>query len=90
LAAMRLLFQRGGCLAGAASAWCWISWWRVCPRVRAGRWCCAEAGVGKSALLEYLVQLASGCGIARAVGVESEMLAYGHDHVAVDGFGNVG
>jgi DNA-binding CsgD family transcriptional regulator len=36
-----------------------------------------EAGVGKSALLEYLVQRASGCGIARAVGVESEMeLAY--------------
>jgi DNA-binding CsgD family transcriptional regulator len=36
-----------------------------------------EAGVGKSALLEYLVQHASGCGIARASGVESEMeLAY--------------
>src|SRR5450631_1242583 len=36
-----------------------------------------EAGVGKSALLEYLVRHASGCGIARAVGVESEMeLAY--------------
>ena len=36
-----------------------------------------EAGVGKSALLEYLAQHASGCGIARAVGVESEMeLAY--------------
>ena len=36
-----------------------------------------EAGVGKSALLEYLVQHASGCGIARAVGAESEMeLAY--------------
>jgi AAA ATPase domain len=36
-----------------------------------------EAGVGKTALLEYLVQHASGCGIARAVGVESEMeLAY--------------
>ena len=36
-----------------------------------------EAGVGKSALLEYLMQHASGCGIARAVGVESEMeLAY--------------
>jgi DNA-binding CsgD family transcriptional regulator len=32
-----------------------------------------EAGVGKSALLEYLVQHASGCGIARAAGVESEM-----------------
>jgi DNA-binding CsgD family transcriptional regulator len=36
-----------------------------------------DAGVGKTALLEYLVQHASGCGIARAVGVESEMeLAY--------------
>jgi DNA-binding CsgD family transcriptional regulator len=36
-----------------------------------------EAGVGKSALLEYLVQHASGCAIARATGVESEMeLAY--------------
>jgi DNA-binding CsgD family transcriptional regulator len=36
-----------------------------------------EAGIGKSALLEYLEQRASGCGIARAVGVESEMeLAY--------------
>jgi DNA-binding CsgD family transcriptional regulator len=32
-----------------------------------------EAGVGKSALLEYLVEHASGCGVARAVGVESEM-----------------
>src|SRR5215468_4042064 len=36
-----------------------------------------EAGAGKSALLEYLVQHAWGCGIARAAGVESEMeLAY--------------
>src|SRR5215468_7334261 len=36
-----------------------------------------EAGVGKTALLEYLVQHASGCGIARASGVESDMeLAY--------------
>ena len=36
-----------------------------------------DAGVGKSALLEYLAQRASGCGIARATGVESEMeLAY--------------
>ena len=36
-----------------------------------------EAGVGKSALLDYLVQHASGCGIGRAVGVELEMeLAY--------------
>src|SRR5262245_2565612 len=32
-----------------------------------------EAGVGKSALLEYLVRRASRCTVARAVGVESEM-----------------
>jgi hypothetical protein len=32
-----------------------------------------EPGVGKSALLEYLMQHASGCGTARATGVESEM-----------------
>jgi DNA-binding CsgD family transcriptional regulator len=36
-----------------------------------------ESGIGKSVLLEYLVQHAFGCGIARAAGVESEMeLAY--------------
>ena len=36
-----------------------------------------DAGVGKSALVEYLVAHASGCVIGRAVGVESEMeLAY--------------
>jgi len=32
-----------------------------------------EPGVGKSALLGYLVRRASGCGIAQAAGVESEM-----------------
>jgi DNA-binding CsgD family transcriptional regulator len=32
-----------------------------------------EAGVGKTTLLEYLVANASGCRIARAAGVESEM-----------------
>ena len=32
-----------------------------------------EPGVGKSALLEYLVRRASGSGITRAAGVESEM-----------------
>src|SRR5262245_64982780 len=31
-----------------------------------------EAGVGKSALLEYLAQRATGCAVARAGGVESE------------------
>jgi DNA-binding CsgD family transcriptional regulator len=36
-----------------------------------------DAGVGKSALLEYLAQHSSGCAVARAAGVESEMeLAY--------------
>ena len=36
-----------------------------------------DAGVGKSALLEYLASHASGCSVARAAGVESEMeLAY--------------
>jgi DNA-binding CsgD family transcriptional regulator len=32
-----------------------------------------EAGVGKSALLEHLVERASGCRVARAAGVEAEM-----------------
>ncbi|MBV8217632.1 MAG: AAA family ATPase, partial [Solirubrobacterales bacterium] len=40
-----------------------------------------EAGVGKTALLEYLIAEASKMAIARAVGVESEMeLAYGGVH----------
>jgi predicted ATPase len=32
-----------------------------------------EAGVGKTALLEYFIECASGCRVARASGVESEM-----------------
>src|SRR4051812_23905217 len=32
-----------------------------------------EAGVGKSALLEYVAHHAPGCTVARATGVESEM-----------------
>jgi len=32
-----------------------------------------EAGVGKSALLEYLIEQAQGCDVARAAGIESEM-----------------
>lgn len=40
-----------------------------------------EAGMGKSALLEYLTQRAAGCRIERAVGVEYEMeLAYSALH----------
>src|SRR5215217_1160787 len=32
-----------------------------------------EAGIGKSALLDYLADQAEGCRVARAAGVESEM-----------------
>ena len=32
-----------------------------------------DAGVGKTALIDYLADSAAGCRIARAVGVESEM-----------------
>jgi DNA-binding CsgD family transcriptional regulator/tetratricopeptide (TPR) repeat protein len=40
-----------------------------------------EPGVGKTALLEYLAEQASGCRVARAAGVESEMeLAYAGVH----------
>jgi DNA-binding CsgD family transcriptional regulator/tetratricopeptide (TPR) repeat protein len=40
-----------------------------------------EAGVGKSALLDYLVKNASGCRVARAIGVEYEMeIAYAGLH----------
>jgi tetratricopeptide (TPR) repeat protein len=40
-----------------------------------------EPGVGKTALLDYLAEQASGCRVARAVGVESEMeLAYAGVH----------
>ena len=34
---------------------------------------CGEPGVGKTALLEYLVEQASGCRVLRAAGVQSEM-----------------
>src|SRR3954466_2009685 len=34
---------------------------------------CGEAGVGKTALLEYVSKRATGCRVARAAGVESEM-----------------
>ena len=40
-----------------------------------------EAGVGKSALLDYAIRVAAGMRVARAVGVESEMeLAFASVH----------
>jgi hypothetical protein len=33
----------------------------------------SEAGIGKTALLEYVSERAEGCRVARAVGVQSEM-----------------
>src|SRR4051794_26387392 len=46
-----------------------------------------EAGVGKSALLEYLARHAAGCHLARAVGVESEIeLAFAGLHQLCAGF----
>jgi DNA-binding CsgD family transcriptional regulator/tetratricopeptide (TPR) repeat protein len=50
---------------------------RLMERVRAGHSQVlvvrGEAGIGKTALLEYLLEGTSGCQVARAVGVESEM-----------------
>jgi DNA-binding CsgD family transcriptional regulator len=50
---------------------------RQLQRVRAGKSSVqvlrGEAGVGKTALLEYVAERASGCRIARIAGVESEM-----------------
>ena len=50
-----------------------------------------EAGIGKTALLEYLVESAPDLRVARAVGVESEMeLAYASLHQAGSVPGRVG
>jgi ABC-type transport system involved in cytochrome c biogenesis ATPase subunit len=50
---------------------------RLVANVRAGQSAVlvvrGEAGVGKTALLRSLIDGASGCRVARAVGVESEM-----------------
>src|SRR5256885_2332051 len=50
---------------------------RLVATVRAGQSAVlvvrGEAGVGKSALLAFLIERASGCRIVRAAGVESEM-----------------
>ena len=58
---------------------------RVVATVRAGRSSVlllrGEAGIGKTALLEYVQVSAPGCRVARAAGVESEMeLAFGGLH----------
>ena len=71
-----------GSSAGAASVRRSTSWWRACTRGSAGPWSLrGDVGAGKSALLDYLAQHASGCEIVRAAGIESEMeLAYAGLH----------
>jgi DNA-binding CsgD family transcriptional regulator len=59
---------------------------RLLDAVRAGESrvlvVCGEPGVGKSALLDYVVGRASGCRVARAAGVQSEMeLAFAGLHL---------
>ena len=71
VSAPRLLGRRSECAALD----------QLVARVRAGQSQAlvlrGDAGVGKSALLDYLAWHASGCAMARAAGVESEMeLAY--------------
>ncbi len=50
---------------------------RLVDAVRAGESqalvVCGEPGVGKTALLEYMVEHASGCRVEQAAGVQSEM-----------------
>src|ERR1700680_1414055 len=50
---------------------------RLIDAVRAGESralvVCGEAGVGKTALLDYTAEHASGCAVARVAGVQSEM-----------------
>jgi hypothetical protein len=52
----------------------WIGCCGLCGRDAARYWVLrGEPGIGKRALLEYLLEQASGCRIARAAGVQSEM-----------------
>ena len=66
--------QRWCCTAGASSARCWIG---CLTAVRGGQSrvlvVSGEPGVGKTALLQSVIQSASGFRVVRAVGVESEM-----------------
>jgi DNA-binding CsgD family transcriptional regulator len=71
---------------------------RVLHQVRAGRSAVlvvrGEAGIGKSALLEYVAAQADGCRVARAAGVQAEMeLAFaGLHHLCapmLDGMGSL-
>ena len=71
-----------GCWTARQSARRLMACWRICDRDAGGSLVVrGEAGVGKSALLEYAVGAAAGMRVARAVGVESEMeLAFAGVH----------
>ena len=61
------------CLAAEASARYWTGWSWGCGPATARCWFLrGEPGVGKTTLLEYLLEGSSGCRIARAAGVEPE------------------
>ena len=70
---MSLLGRAAECPAGRPG--------RCIGGARVGRWFCGRGRIGKTALLEYLVESASDLTVVRAVGVESEMeLAFASLH----------
>lgn len=63
-----------GCMGAVANAICSIGCWLQRRQVRARFWSCVvRRGIGKTALLDYVAQRASGCRVMRAGGAESEM-----------------
>ena len=80
-----MLLVRGGaraCSGGAASVPCWTARSRTSAAARVRSLVLrGEAGIGKTALLQCLIESAAGFTVVRAVGVESEMeLAYASLH----------
>ena len=68
-----LTFHSPGCSAGSASARRWTVWSPACGPGRAGCWSCAARPASARPRCWSTVGRASGCRVARAAGVESEM-----------------